>query len=487
VLTGPLSELSAYCSDSPACAAFVYKPEGSLFSDGDLAYYRRPEGANLSLAVMNPTGVLYVNEDPSSGGGGGLSAGAAAGIAVGSAAAAGLATYAGCMAWRRRRRRRAAAGDPPAKASLQGSSTPHWSSLQSVPKMGSMDQSAMLEGGHGATNGSASAAVAAAFVSSLGTPLPGTPPQGAGGGAAAAQQPHVAAVAGAAGPPRPSPFALMSQSPLTGSEGSAQGTSAGSGVGALEQQRVRQQTAAASAERSAVLPELVAARTAQHSGSGAASGSGGMAPAPSAPMLALDSLPPALRDWVVPREAVVYLKRADGEPLSLGEGARWAAAAARSRREMPGGRRPPPRPGPGGPRSCSCALVPALKRRLHTLAPPDPAPPTHLPYPRRTPPRLPTHQPTHTHPHPTPTPALPCSGRVYKAVWNGEVVAAKEIDLGASVEAQQAFAAVRRRRRAGGFPARACPGCGGAGWPAGGLLPAPVLRLWLCKAPLPVT
>ena len=39
---------------------------------------------------------------------------------------------------------------------------------------------------------------------------------------------------------------------------------------------------------------------------------------------------------------------------------------------------------------------------------------------------------------------LPRSARVFKALFNGEVVAAKEIDIGAGAEMQQAFLTVRR-------------------------------------------
>jgi hypothetical protein len=74
----------------------------------------------------------------------------------------------------------------------------------------------------------------------------------------------------------------------------------------------------------------------------------------------LAALPPGLREWVIPREQIQYVRRADGSLHALGEGA---------------------------------------------------------------------------------------SGRVFKAVLNSEVVAAKEMDIGSSLDSQRVFVTVRNGER----------------------------------------
>ena len=101
------------------------------------------------------------------------------------------------------------------------------------------------------------------------------------------------------------------------------------------------------------------------------------------------SLPPSLQSCLVPASAVQYQHRADGSLAELGEGARWAlgwVVAATGTSSLP---------------ACS-ALCYLLSRR-----------------------RVP--------------PPAACSGRVVKAQFNGEMVAAKELDVGKSQEAQEAF------------------------------------------------
>lgn len=48
-------------------------------------------------------------------------------------------------------------------------------------------------------------------------------------------------------------------------------------------------------------------------------------------------------------------------------------------------------------------------------------------------------------------PAGPCSGIVFKVVFRGEVVAAKQFDLGSSKSAQEAFVRVRPGMRSSGW------------------------------------
>ena len=71
---------------------------------------------------------------------------------------------------------------------------------------------------------------------------------------------------------------------------------------------------------------------------------------------------------------------------------------------------------------------------------------------------LPTLPDTPTHPHHTlihtrarslcPAAPPPRSGRVIRAVYNGEVVAAKEVEVGRAVESQEAFLTEAQRMQA---------------------------------------
>ncbi len=87
---------------SPACSPAA----GLYMSPSDVAYFRHPEGANISRLVRTPTGVLYIRN--SVGSSSQLPAGAIAGIACGVAAVAVAAAAAGWVLVRRRRRLRGA-------------------------------------------------------------------------------------------------------------------------------------------------------------------------------------------------------------------------------------------------------------------------------------------------------------------------------------------------------------------------------------------
>ena len=114
------------------------------------------------------------------------------------------------------------------------------------------------------------------------------------------------------------------------------------------------------------------------------------------------ALPPHLREWLVDADAVSYLQHPSGALLELGSGSRWGAAGpGRGVDKLHAASKDAPWS------MCTCAASHPCPSRLH--------------------------------------PPLPArSARVFKALFNGEVVAAKEIDIGAGAEMQQAFLTVRR-------------------------------------------
>ena len=96
--------------------------------------------------------------------------------------------------------------------------------------------------------------------------------------------------------------------------------------------------------------------TAPTSGSGSASLGASSGSTPSQ-YLSLAALPPSLQAWLIPPSAVEYQRRANGEVVELGKGARWDASLARRAlccAVTPGGRRE------GQPHVCRASRVPLM-------------------------------------------------------------------------------------------------------------------------------
>ncbi|KAI7840437.1 hypothetical protein COHA_005863 [Chlorella ohadii] len=121
VLQMPPEQAAAHCNADPECKAFVLKQQGVFGSGSSLAIFKHD--ANESAILFNPTGLLYLRNDPAApdSSSGGLSGAAVAGIAVGSTVAAAAMAGLFAAALLRHRRRRRALGAPKAYASLSSS------------------------------------------------------------------------------------------------------------------------------------------------------------------------------------------------------------------------------------------------------------------------------------------------------------------------------------------------------------------------------
>ena len=149
-------------------------------------------------------------------------------------------------------------------------------------------------------------------------------------------------------------------------------------------------------ERSEEVYELLQHRARQEAtltaGSGGQTSSGGHTQSTSTgtdstpTRLLSSSLPPSLAEWVIPHTSIEYLRHPDGSLHELGAGARCTVARRVAQR--------------------------AAERHLIAC-------------------------------HASSRPMCPClcSGRVIKAIWNNEIVAAKEVKLDKGVDVQEAFVA----------------------------------------------
>ncbi|KAL4445436.1 hypothetical protein ABPG77_011261 [Micractinium sp. CCAP 211/92] len=379
VLSGPLPELAANCLQDTDCSAFVFKPAGLYMSPSDVAYFRHPEGANISRLVRTPTGVLYIRN--SVGSSSQLPAGAIAGIACGVAAVAVAAAAAGWVLVRRRRRLRGAVepcvkkelyaefgqrtgscaggsdsptcgssgGSPP---SLPGHTTSSFAATQAG--LSSRDTTGRLSFAESGTSGHSPPATAFA------THGAATP----GGASASAAQPGTASgqlpwlPAPQPGPQVPlsaqsqytqakhvalSPFAIASrraslQSPpsewLLPQLAEAPGSPEVPALPASEPDRELLEVIRQRAER-AVATHLGSACTGSTPGAttasrGAAEPSGTSSPTD----VTAFNLPPSLRGLVVPPDAFEYERLPSGELVVLGEGASGRVLRARFNGEV---------------------------------------------------------------------------------------------------------------------------------------------------------
>lgn len=284
------------------CAA-----EGVFGSGSSLAIFKHD--ANESAILFNPTGLLYLRNDPAppnGGSSGGLSGAAVAGIAVGSTVAAAAVAGLLAAALLRHRRRRRALGAAKASASPTSSTVlpvavnggsgcgpSHSLSAELTSHAASADPA------HADSPFAAAAAVAPAF-----DPAP------AGPAAPAAMQLRAGSSA-----PRPAAGAALH---LAASAALLDG--AGSGPPETVPELV--QLVAAADVAASPQPGAAPAAAAGASGGSRSSGSGGAAarlPPPAA------ILPAALLDHVVDPAAIEYCRLPSGKLHVLGEGARWAA------------------------------------------------------------------------------------------------------------------------------------------------------------------
>ncbi|KAL4431038.1 hypothetical protein ABPG75_006294 [Micractinium tetrahymenae] len=122
---GSMASFAAFCEADPQCVGFILKPGKSGGAGG--WYLSQPSvgifkhNTAPDRIIFNPTGVLYLREGMD--GSGDLSAGAIAGIAVGCAAAVALLGAAAWLVLRRRRRQRLAAHAAGGKATECSAST----------------------------------------------------------------------------------------------------------------------------------------------------------------------------------------------------------------------------------------------------------------------------------------------------------------------------------------------------------------------------
>lgn len=374
VLSLPLPELAAQCDSDMACRSFIYKPEGGCLCDAcssasllaallccpshvhhllhthppaptgffmsaqdGVGYFRRAEGSNLSRAIYNPTSILYVKEQEASSGGGSLSVGAIAGIAVGAAAVAVAAAASGWVLLRRRQRARVQAAAAEAKAAADEGAISALMAMDSIgppasdPTNFSSTTSALVAPDSRPSTASSThtgvarpalflpqqpggAAMAAGFVSGSSSPgaSPNTP--------FAAPLPSYVIRR----PTMASPFAMQqSRRALTPPFGSGPFGSGPFGSRPLPEPESE------SAVRTEEVSELLQHRARQDasmltSGSGVSSGGGSSNAGRSTPSrLVSEALPSSLAGWVIPVSAITYLRRPDGSPFLLGEGARW--------------------------------------------------------------------------------------------------------------------------------------------------------------------
>lgn len=99
---GSMESFVAYCEADVDCVGFVLKPGGWYLSQPSVGIFKHETAPDR--IIFNPTGVLYLRENED----GSLSAGAIAGIAVGCATGAALLAFAAVLLLRRRRRQRLA-------------------------------------------------------------------------------------------------------------------------------------------------------------------------------------------------------------------------------------------------------------------------------------------------------------------------------------------------------------------------------------------
>ncbi|KAL4436546.1 hypothetical protein ABPG75_003685 [Micractinium tetrahymenae] len=109
---GAACNMGQHCQEDPECQAIIFKPVGAIVTDTTVGMFCHGDGANLSIAVRNPSAMLYWKDDtedaaaPAGEASGGLPGGAIAGLAAGCAVVALAAAIAGWAVLLLRRRRR---------------------------------------------------------------------------------------------------------------------------------------------------------------------------------------------------------------------------------------------------------------------------------------------------------------------------------------------------------------------------------------------
>ncbi len=396
-------------------ALHPHAAEGVFGSGSSLAIFKHD--ANESAILFNPTGLLYLRNDPAApdSSSGGLSGAAVAGIAVGSTVAA--AAMAGLLAAAllRHRRRRRALGAPKAYASLSSST------VLPVAVIGGPGPSHSLSAELASHTASADPAHADSPFAAAAAVVPAFDPAPDGPAAPTAMQPRAGSTA-----PRPAAgpaLHLAASSALLD----------GPGSGPPETVPELVQLVAAADVAASRQPGAAPAAAAGASGGSRSSGSGEAAarlPPPAA------ILPAALLDHVVDPAAIEYCRLPSGKLHVLGEGARWAAE------------------GGDGQEQAGWSSLVACVRAAETLDPGEQG--RHESWAgvsqrcmSRCSRRLALCEcslDTFTNAHPAAHPSR--SGRVFKAKLRGEIIAVKEIDLGASEANRRTFLTVSALRTA---------------------------------------